>query len=143
MLICLGAIAYGFTIIPNPTFRILPMMTPILIGGSFLCNSCQVVLLITRYYPSNEISTSFSKIFYITLTILAIFQFFMILGFISNLSNDDRIQSGASDSQAIFEEVFLIALGVIVVLQVFNSIGGAILIRNIRRKRRKELLESF
>jgi cellulose synthase/poly-beta-1,6-N-acetylglucosamine synthase-like glycosyltransferase len=119
------------------------MLTPILIGGSFLCNSYQVVLLITRHYPSNEISPTFSKIFYITITILAIFQFFMILGFISSLTNDDKIQRNSNDSQALFEEVFLIGLGVIVVQQIFNSIGGAILIKNIRRKRRKELLESF
>jgi len=114
-------------------------LIPIVIGAIFTCHSFQVILLIRKYYPTEDISDRFINIFYITVVISTIIQLLLVLGFIANLVEEQN-PPYAGDSSIL---VLFIAIGTIILLQVLNSIGGSQLIKTIRRNRRKKFVDSF
>jgi hypothetical protein len=112
---------------------------PVIIAVLLLCNSLQVILLIRKYYPSHDISQTFSTIFFITLVASSIFQLIALILALSGITDDDS----SGDPTNPLAQAYFILGGVALVLQLFNNIGGARLINLIRRNRHKEFVESF
>ena len=122
-------------------FRISVMMAGFLSVTPFLSSSIFLFYFIRRRYPSTRVSLTEQVFFYIAAVVAAalacLYFVFMLPGIMDTNSVLWR-RFSATDFL-----VNYLAMLMMMLLQLFNSIGGIALIRTINRKNRIEFSDSF